>query len=313
MSEVIHTLIVEPDQAGDRLDRYIARMVPSLSRSYAQALIHNQHILVNALAAKSSQPIRTGDRVTIKQPILEPFHLAPEPIPLTIIYEDHDVVVVDKPAGMVVHPAPGHPNGTLVNALLAHYPDMHLNGTLRPGIVHRLDQGTSGLLVVARHEQAFHALKEQQQAHTMHKAYHAVAIGPFRESSGTINAPIGRHPTDRKRQAVLPDGRVAITHYHVLESLGAYTLLRIILETGRTHQIRVHFAHCHRPLLGDPLYVPTKNRPSFGLARQFLHASTLGFSLPSSGHWQEFSSPLPHDLDTTLQKLRAAAGHPATF
>jgi 23S rRNA pseudouridine1911/1915/1917 synthase len=217
------------------------------------------------------------------------------------------VVVVDKPAGMVVHPAPGHTRGTLVNALLARYPDIAIGGDLRPGIVHRLDRDTSGLLVVARNDRALRDLQRQQQARTMVKVYLAVADGRFKEPQGVIDAPIGRHPTDRTRMAVLASGRVARTHWRVLEDLGEYTLLEVRLETGRTHQIRVHFAHKSRPLLGDPLYGPKKPRATFGLARQFLHAHRLGFQLPSSGAWAEFGTPLPADLAAALEKLRARA------
>jgi 23S rRNA pseudouridine1911/1915/1917 synthase len=212
---------------------------------------------------------------------------------------------------MVVHPAPGHPRGTLANALLARYPGLQIGGSVRPGLVHRIDQDTSGLLVVARTDQAMHDLIAQQQARSMHKAYLAVVEGRMKEPQGTIDAPIGRHPTDRKRQAIVAGGREARTHYRVLEELGRYTLLEARLETGRTHQIRVHFAAQQRPVLGDPLYGPRRQRATFGLRRQFLHAYRLGFRLPGSGTWREFESPLPPDLAATLDKLRRAAGAPA--
>jgi 23S rRNA pseudouridine1911/1915/1917 synthase len=207
---------------------------------------------------------------------------------------------------MVVHPAPGHNDGTLVNAILARYPDVNLCGTLRPGIVHRLDQGTSGLLVVARNDHAMHSLTEQQKARTMHKAYLAVVEGRFKEPAGLIDAPIGRHPNDRKRRAVVMDGRDARTGYRVIEELDNYTLIEAVLETGRTHQIRVHFSYKNRPVLADPLYGPRKPRATFGLKRQFLHAYKLGFFLPADNTWREFTAPLPEDLLTVLNKLRAS-------
>jgi 23S rRNA pseudouridine1911/1915/1917 synthase len=206
----------------------------------------------------------------------------------------------------VVHPAPGHPRGTLVNALLARYPEIAIGGDLRPGIVHRLDRETSGLLVVARNLRALHNLQAQQQARTMSKVYLAVADGRFRETEGLIDAPIGRQGSDRTRMAVTADGRSARTHWRVLEELGDYTLLEVRLETGRTHQIRVHFAYKSRPLLGDPLYGPKRPRASFGLGRQFLHAHRLGFHLPGGGAWIECTSPLPPELAAALERLRAA-------
>lgn len=289
-----------------RLDRYIAAKVADLSRSYARQLIEDSHILLNNQEARPSSAVRTGDSITIVRPLSQPTDLIPEDIPLSIVYEDSDVVVIDKPAGMVVHPAPGHPTGTLVNALLAHYPDITVSGNLRPGIVHRIDRDTSGLLVVARNDPARHAIQAQQQARTMMKAYLAVVEGRFKDSEGVIDAPIARHPTDRLRMAIVADGRAARTRWRVLEELGEYTLIEAQLETGRTHQIRVHFAYKSRPVLGDPLYGPRKPRATFGLTRQFLHAYRLGFVLPSTGEWNEFSSPLPPDLHRALEKLRAA-------
>jgi 23S rRNA pseudouridine1911/1915/1917 synthase len=298
---------VEPDHDGSRLDRFVAGSVADLSRSYAQQLIEDAHIRLNGRDARPSSPVRTGDVVTVLLPVARPTDLVAQDIPLAVVYEDADVAVIDKPAGMVVHPAPGHPDGTLVNALLARYPDITVSGDLRPGIVHRLDRDTSGLLVVTRHDRARHSIQAQQQARTMTKAYLAVVEGRFKEPTGLIDAPIARHPTDRKRQAIVADGRDARTHWRVLEDLGDYTLIEARLETGRTHQIRVHFAYKSRPVLGDPLYGPRKPHATFGLARQFLHAYRLGFALPSSGEWVEFESPLPDDLRTVLEKLRARA------
>jgi 23S rRNA pseudouridine1911/1915/1917 synthase len=284
----------------------VAEELPELSRSYARQLIEHGHIRLNNEPVKPGRSLRPGDVVTVYCPPPEPTDLVPEAIPLAVVYEDSEVVVIDKPPGMVVHPAPGHPRGTLVHALLARYPDMVVSGDLRPGIVHRLDQDTSGLIVVARTSTAMQVLGQQQRARTMHKAYLAVVEGRVKEPDGVIDAPIGRHPSDRKRQAIVSHGRMARTHYRVLEELGAYTLVEAVLETGRTHQIRVHFASRHHPVLADPLYGPRKPRARFGLRRQFLHAYHLGFSLPSDGSWRDFRSPLPDDLATALHKLRAA-------
>jgi 23S rRNA pseudouridine1911/1915/1917 synthase len=304
-------LRVETADAGQRLDRYVAQAVAELSRSFVRHLIDDGAVRLNEQAARPAQTVRAGDMVTVAIPPPEPGELVPEALPLHVVYEDASVVVVDKAAGMVVHPAPGHPRGTLANALLARYPDLQIGGSLRPGIVHRIDQDTSGLLVVARTDQAMRMLTAQQQARTMHKAYLAVVEGPMKEPHGIIDAPIGRHPTDRKRQAIIASGREARTHYRVLEELGRYTLLEARLETGRTHQIRVHFAAQQRPVLADPLYGPRRPRATFGLRRQFLHAYRLGFTLPSSGTWREFESPLPPELAAVLEKLRRAAGPPA--
>jgi 23S rRNA pseudouridine1911/1915/1917 synthase len=308
MDEQIVQLLVEPEQAGERLDRYVARSVPSLSRSYAQQLIDTEHIRLNGQPARASQQLRAGDAVLVAIPPPRTTALLPEALPFGVVYEDDDIVVVDKPAGMVVHPSAGHESGTLVNALLARYPDMRVGGTLRPGIVHRLDQGTSGLLVVARTDEAMQALTAQQKARQMHKAYLAVVEGRMKEPEGLIDAPIGRHPNDRKRQAIVATGREARTRYRVLEELGSYTLVEALLETGRTHQIRVHFAAQQRPVLGDALYGPRKPRSTFGLQRQFLHAYRLGLTLPGDGTWREFTAALPEDLAQALAKLRRAVG-----
>lgn len=297
-------LVVTADSSGQRLDRFAAESVPDLSRSYARQLIEEAHIRLNDRESRPSASVRVGDVVTIELPEPQSTGLIPEHIPLTVVYEDADVIVIDKPVGMVVHPAPGHPTGTLVNALLARYPDIVVGGDLRPGIVHRLDRDTSGLLVVARNDNALRNLQEQQQARSMTKVYLAVAEGRFRQAEGTIDAPIGRHPSDRLRMAVVADGRSARTHWTVIEELGNYTLLSVRLETGRTHQIRVHFASIQRPILGDPLYGLKRPKSHFGITRQFLHAHRLGFMLPSSAEAVEFTAPLPDDLLVVLAKLR---------
>ncbi len=300
-------LVVDPADEGDRLDRYVAGKAPDLSRTYARYLIENARVLLNNRQARPSALVRAGDVVTVHLPEPQPAGLLAEAIPLQIVYENDDVVVIDKPAGMVVHPAPGHERGTLVNALIARYPEMAISGDLRPGIVHRLDRDTSGLLVAARNDRALRSLQAQQQARRMLKIYLVVVEGRMHEAEGVIDAPIARHPTDRVRMAVVAGGRPARTHWRVLEELGEYTLLEARLETGRTHQIRVHCASHNRPVLADPLYGPKRPRATFGLTRQFLHAHRLGFALPSSGEWVEFTSPLPTDLEAALTRLRQRA------
>jgi 23S rRNA pseudouridine1911/1915/1917 synthase len=307
VEEEVIQLVVSAEADGARLDKYVADMVTDLSRTYARQLIEDAHILLNGHDARPSAPVHAGNLVTVRRPVSRPTDLIAEDIPLNTVYEDADIVVVDKPAGMVVHPAPGHLSGTLVNALLARYPDITVSGDLRPGIIHRLDRDTSGLLVVARNDAARHRIQAQQQARTMLKVYLAVVEGRFKEPEGVIDAPIARHLTDRTRMAIVADGRVARTYWRVLEDLGDYTLIAARLETGRTHQIRVHFAHKSRPVLGDPLYGPRKPRTTFGLTRQFLHAHRLGFVLPATGTWVEFESPLPPDLQAVLEKLRSVA------
>jgi 23S rRNA pseudouridine1911/1915/1917 synthase len=300
-------LIVAPETSPLRLDRFLADQVPDLSRSLAQQLIADGLVQLNQKHVRPSELVRPGDQISINKPAPKPVTLIPQAMPLTIVYEDNDLVVVDKPTGLVVHPAPGHPDGTLVNGLLARYPDWQIGGEIRPGIVHRIDRDTSGLLVVAKNDRALRHLQDQQQARTMHKGYIAVVEGPMKELSGTIDAPIARHPNDRLRMAVVAHGRPARTHWHVNEILGTYTLLDVRLETGRTHQIRVHFAFRQRPILGDPLYGPRKPRTTFGLNRQFLHAYQLGFRLPSTDEFVRFQSDLPNDLVQTLDKIRQYA------
>ncbi len=306
-------LVVAEDQAGDRIDRFLAAALPDISRSYAQQLIADGHVRLNAKATKPSTVLEAGDSVTITLPLPQATDLIAEPIPLVIRYEDDDLLVVDKPAGMVVHPAPGHASGTLVNALLYHYPNIAISGDLRPGIVHRIDRDTSGLLVVAKHDRAKTILQAQQQARTMTKIYLALIEGHFREPEGIIEAAIDRHPTDRLRMTISPAGRSARTDYRELERLGSYSLVEARLHTGRTHQIRVHFAHKHHPVVGDPLYGPRRQRNPLGVPRQFLHAHRLGFDR-LDGERVEVVSPLPVDLQTVLDKLRKehGANPPAT-
>ncbi|CAA9243083.1 MAG: Ribosomal large subunit pseudouridine synthase D [uncultured Chloroflexia bacterium] len=299
---------VTNEHAGERIDRFLALALPDLSRSYAQQLIDDGHVLVNGKSVKRSTAVQTDDLVTITLPVPQATDLVAEDIPLVVRYEDDDLLVVDKPAGMVVHPAPGHASGTLVNALLYHYPHMEIGGDLRPGIVHRIDRDTSGLLVVAKHDRAKAHLQAQQQARTMTKVYLALIQGSFREPQGTIEAPIDRHPTDRLRMAVVQNGRPSRTDYRELERLGAYSLVEARLHTGRTHQIRVHFAYKHHPVVGDQLYGPRRQTNPLGLGRQFLHAHRLGFER-LDGTYIETISPLPPDLQAVLDRLQSQYGY----
>jgi 23S rRNA pseudouridine1911/1915/1917 synthase len=305
---LLDTFIVEPAAVGTRLDRYVVQQLADLSRSYVQQLIADGHIRRNGREARVAEPLKAGDQVTVQRPLPRASDLVAQDLPINVVYEDADVIVVEKPVGMVVHPAPGHPDGTLVNALLWRYPEIRIGDDLRPGIVHRLDRDTSGLLVVARHDAALRDLQQQQQARTMQKVYLAVVEGGFKTEQGVIDAPVGRSHHDRQRMAVVNDGRPARTHWRVIEDLAGYTLLEVRLETGRTHQIRVHFQHKNRPVLGDPVYGLKKPRSTFGLNHQFLHAYQLGFALPGSGAAVTFTTPLPPVLSVVLGKLRVRAG-----
>lgn len=300
-------LIVQDDDAGVRLDRYLAQALPDVSRSYVQQLIGDAHIRVNGKSVKASYIVQVDDQISVTLPLPQPSDIVAEDIALRIVYEDDDLLVVDKPAGMVVHPAPGHSTGTLVNALLYHYPNMRIGADLRPGIVHRIDRDTSGLLVVAKNDRAKTWLQTQQQAREMLKIYLALIDGHFKEPQGVIDAPIDRNANDRLRMAVVQTGRYARTHYRTCEVLGPYSLVEAKLETGRTHQIRVHFSHKHHPIIGDPLYGSRRQSQPLGLKRQFLHAQLLGFRR-LDGQWIECTSPLPNDLQTVLDELRVRYG-----
>jgi len=301
-------ILVAAHEAGQRLDRLASAHCDELSRTRVQQLIEAGAIRLNDRVARAGAVVRPGDVISVRLPPAEPSALLAEAIPLTIVYEDDALAVIDKPAGMVVHPAPGHPRGTLVNALLARYPEIRIGDALRPGIVHRLDRDTSGLLVIARSERALRQLQHQQQQRTMHKQYLALIEGRLAEPAGLIDAPIARHPTDRTRMAVVPGGREARTHWQVREALGDYTLLDVRLETGRTHQIRVHLAWRGWSVVGDPLYGARRPRAPLGLARQFLHAAQLGFAHPDDGRAIICQSPLPTDLEAALGRARHQAG-----
>jgi 23S rRNA pseudouridine1911/1915/1917 synthase len=295
---------VEEENAGERLDIFLVKENPDLSRSHIQRLIAEQQVTVNGEPARSSYRVKPGDEVVLKIPLPRELEVVPENIPLDIYYEDGDVVVVNKPRGMVVHPAEGNYSGTLVNALLYHCRDLSgVNGVMRPGIVHRLDKDTSGLIMVAKNDFTHLELARQLKDRRVTRRYTALAHGNFKEDRGTVDAPIGRHPRDRQRMAVVSrGGRHAVTHYMVKERFGQYTLLELKLETGRTHQIRVHMAYLGHPLVGDLKYGPA--RPHFGLQGQFLHAATLGFHHPRRGEYLEFTAPLPGELADILVRLR---------
>lgn len=304
--ERISCHLVEGQDAGLRLDVFLARENPDLTRSYIQKLIKEGHVTVNGAALRAGYRLRAGDEVILRVPPPENLEVRPENIPLDIYYEDEDVLVVNKPRGMVVHPAEGNYSGTLVNALLYHCRDLSgVGGVCRPGIVHRLDKETSGLLMVAKNDFAHQELARQLKARQVTRRYLALAHGNFKVDAGTVDAPVGRHPRDRQRMAVVRQhGRRAVTHYRVVERFGQYTLLELSLETGRTHQIRVHMAYIGHPLVGDLKYGPA--RPHFGLQGQFLHAAVLGFTHPRKGCYLEFAAPLPEELAGILAGLRAA-------
>jgi len=288
------------DKQGTRLDKYVVERCPQLSRTQAQRLIVGGNIKVNDRVAKAGLKLNTGDRVNIIIPSTPPSPLAPEAIPLNIVYEDDDLLVIDKPAGLAIHPAPGHPSHTLVNAILSYVPDLpDSNGSLRPGIVHRLDKDASGVMVVAKNSQAQLNLIDQFQARSVVKAYLVLVKGHLTPEDGVIEAPIGRDPRNRKRMAVVAEGREARTRYNVIKYMDNYTLLEVRTETGRTHQIRVHLSAIGYPVVGDTMY----GVKSAYLSRQFIHASSLGFALPSSGEYVEFKSELPPDLEQALKDI----------
>lgn len=291
-------------QSG-RADAVLSASVDGLTRSAAQRWLEEGRVTLAGQPVKKNTRLSPGDTLTVYPPEAEEIDLIPQDIPLDVVYEDGDVIVVNKPVGMVVHPAPGHPDGTLVNALLHHCQASlsGINGQLRPGIVHRIDRDTSGLLIAAKNDRAHLALAQQLQDHSLFRLYHAVAVGGFREERGTVNAPIARHPTDRKRMAVCRpgEGREAVTHYQVVDSRGGYTHLTCRLETGRTHQIRVHMASIGHPLLGDTVYGSKKPYP--GLAGQCLHAAQLTFVHPSTGKSMTMEAPLPHWFTAVLHRL----------
>ncbi|MFY9814592.1 MAG: RluA family pseudouridine synthase [Dehalococcoidales bacterium] len=290
------------DKAGFRLDKFVSENCPGLSRSQAQKLIDEGNVLVNGIAEKASHKTEAGEKIEITVPPPAPTGLLPEAIPVKIIYEDDDLLVIDKPAGLTVHPAPGHPSHTLVNAVLSHLNEIEDDGEVtRPGIVHRLDKDTSGVMLVAKNNVALANLADQFKARTVKKTYITLVKGILRPDKGVIDAPIGRDSGDRKKMAVTGEsrGRAARTNYRVIRYVGKNTLLEIMPETGRTHQIRVHLAAIGYPVFGDITY----GKKSAFLNRQFLHAQKIGFNLPATGKWVEFESPLPEDLEQALKEL----------
>ena len=288
------------DRQGARLDKYVVEKCPELSRAQAQKLIGSGYITVNDRVAKAGLKLNIGDRLTITKLPTPPSPLSPEAIPLNIIYEDDDLLVIDKPAGLTVHPAPGHPSHTLLNAILSYFPHLaDIGDSLRPGIVHRLDKDTSGVMLVAKNSLAQANLIAQFKARSVVKAYRVLVKGRLTPERGVIEAPIGRDPRNRKRMAVVAEGREARTEYQVVKYIGDYTLLEVKPETGRTHQIRVHLSAIGYPVIGDAVY----GVKSPHLSRQFIHARYLGFKLPSTGESVEFESDLPPDLEQALKDI----------
>ncbi len=296
---------IKATESGLRIDSFLAEQLPELTRSAVQKLLEKGAVTVSGRPAKKNDKTAPGMVVTVELPDPQPVDVVPQDIPLDVVYEDADVIVINKPVGLVVHPAPGHPDGTLVNALLHHCGDSlsGINGELRPGIVHRIDRDTSGLIIAAKNDKAHLALAEQLQDHSLARVYEAVVHGNFREDEGTVDAPIGRHPVERKKMAIdHKDGRRAVTHWTVLGRYNGYTHIQCRLETGRTHQIRVHMASIGHPLVGDPVY--GGNRKSLpGLVGQALHARKLRFVHPSSKELVEVECPLPDWFQRVLRQI----------
>ena len=308
----VRTLTVPEEMNGKRLDLVMSTLLDNCSRSVCQKMIEDGLVTCGGSScSKPGQKMRSGQVLTVCIPQPEEITIEAQDIPLDILYEDDDLIVVNKPKGMVVHPAPGHYSGTLVNALMYHCKDSlsGINGVLRPGIVHRIDRDTTGSLVVAKTDAAHNSLSQQLKDHTINRRYRAIVHGNLRLDEGVIDTPIGRHPQDRKKMAVLRPGqgtsRDAVTHYTVLERFGQYTYIECRLETGRTHQIRVHMASIGHPVLGDTVYGPKK--APFSLEGQTLHAMVLGFIHPTTGQYMEFQAPLPDYFERLLAKMRASS------
>lgn len=298
-----YTITIEDiTDIGIRIDKYLAEILPEKSRSYYQKAIDSGFVLVNGKQVKSKYQTKLGDEILVTIEPVKEIDIVPENIPIDILYEDEDVIVVNKPKGMVVHPAPGHYSGTLVNALMYHCKDSlsGINGEIRPGIVHRIDMNTTGSLLVCKNDKAHNDIASQIKVHSINRIYHGIVVGNFKESEGTIDAPIGRNLKDRKKMAITPNGREAITHFTVLEQYKGYSYVQFKLETGRTHQIRVHMAHLNHPLLGDDVYGKAKS----GLQGQTLHAMTLGFIQPTTREYIEVDAPLPVYFQDLLTKYR---------
>ncbi|WP_105619628.1 RluA family pseudouridine synthase [Vallitalea okinawensis] len=298
---------INDEAIGKRIDQFLSLQLNDLSRSYIQKLIKKDKVLVNDKSTKANYKCRLDDCIYVEIPEPEVLNIEPENIPLEMIYEDQDIAVVNKPQGMVVHPAPGHFSGTLVNALLYHFSDSlsGINGVKRPGIVHRIDKDTSGLLMVCKNDSAHQDIAQQLKEHSVTRKYYAIVYHNLKEDHGTIEGPIGRHPIHRKKMAInFKNGKDAITHYRVLSRYGNFTLVELKLETGRTHQIRVHMASINHPLLGDEVYGPaSKWNKKFNLKGQLLHAKIVGFVHPTTKEYMEFDSKLPDHFNKVLNKL----------
>lgn len=301
----METLTFRAVQDGERIDRYLSGCLEDLSRSYIQKLVKDGNIRVDGRIVKANYKLSAGEEIRVLVPEPEVPDIRPENIPLDILYEDDDILVVNKPKGMVVHPAPGHYEHTLVNAVMHHCGERlsGINGVMRPGIVHRIDMDTTGSLLICKNDQAHRILAEQLKEHSITRRYHAIVHGNLKDDHGTVDAPIGRHPTDRKKMSTkAPNARSAVTHYSVLERFGDYTYIECELETGRTHQIRVHMSSIGHPILGDPVYGPA--RCPYKLQGQTLHAKILGITHPSTGTYMEFDAPLPEYFLKLLDVLR---------
>ncbi|WP_392391592.1 RluA family pseudouridine synthase [Paenibacillus ihumii] len=297
--------LIDEVSAKTRIDKFVKEQLgDEISRTQIQIWIEGGSVLVNGAKVKTNYKLAPGDRITLTIPEAESVEIVPEDIPLDIYYEDSDVIVVNKPRGMVVHPAPGHSSGTLVNALMAHCKDLSgINGELRPGIVHRIDKDTSGLIMAAKNDKSHASLAAQLKEHSVTRKYLALVQGNLSHDQGTVDAPIGRDPHDRKMYTVIDrNSKHAVTHFHVVERFGDYTLLELKLETGRTHQIRVHMKFIGHPLVGDPMYGRSKGLKING---QALHATVLGFVHPSTAEYKEFTAPIPADMEDLLHSLRS--------
>lgn len=303
MNEVVFEIL--PEMAEERIDKCIGSYMEDLSRSYIQKVIKDGHVFVNDTVVRANYRVKVDDQVKFVIPdSIEP-DIPAQDIPLDILYEDNDILIINKPKDMVVHPAPGHYEGTLVNAIMYHCKDSlsGINGVMRPGIVHRIDKDTTGSIIVCKNDEAHNAIAEQLRTHDITRIYRAVVYGNVKDEQGTVDAPIGRHPGDRKKMAVNEkNGKHAVTHYTVLERFGQYTYIECRLETGRTHQIRVHMASIGHPLLGDTVY--SGRKPPCHLEGQVLHAMTIGFVHPGSGKYVEFEAPLPDYFEKLLDRLR---------
>ncbi len=303
MNEIV--MEITPEMEGERIDKCFSNYLESLSRSYIQKIIKDGKAYVNDAVVKANYKVKVDDKVQFEIPDCEEPDIPPQDIPLDILYEDKDILIVNKPKDMVVHPAPGHYEGTLVNAIMFHCKDelSGINGVLRPGIVHRIDKDTTGSIIICKNDEAHRKIAQQLKEHSITRKYRAIVYGRIMEEEGTVNAPIGRHPTDRKKMAINEkNGKPAVTHYKVLERFDKYTYIECQLETGRTHQIRVHMTSIGHPLLGDEVYGNAKC--PFKLEGQTLHAMTIGFIHPTTGEYVEYEAPLPEYFEHLLQILR---------